>query len=221
MNKTLGIFILLASLGSASADILYLRNGPSVEGVFMGATTREVKFKGPNGAIKPYAISNVEAVEFSEPPPPPPKPQSKSTVVIPAGTTITVRTIDNIDSTQTAAGATYRASIDDPVAVGDQVIIPRGADCTIQVAQVQENKELAIKLYNVTVAGKRYDVAADYAQLEAQGTSKTKKGFRRGALLGGLGAAIGGIAGGGSAAAIGAVSGAGLGAISATMAKGK
>jgi hypothetical protein len=73
----------------------------------------------------------------------------------------------------------------------------------------------------VAVGGKLYDVAANYAQIEAEGTSKTKKGVRRSVLLGGLGAAIGGIAGGGSGAAIGAVSGAGLGAISATMAKGK
>jgi hypothetical protein len=219
MKRTLGIITLLASLGGASADTLYLRNAPSVEGIFMGGTSREVKFKGPDGVTKGYAISNIEALEFSEPPPKAAKPGS--TVVVPAGTTITVRTIDNIDSTQTSPGERFRASIDDPVVVGNQVIIPRGANCTVQVAEVQENKELAIKLYNVTIGGKSYDVAANYAQLEAQGTSKTKKGVRRGALLGGVGAAIGGIAGGGSGAAIGAVSGVGLGAISGAMAKGK
>jgi hypothetical protein len=219
MNRTLGIITLLASLGSASADTLYLRNGPSMEGTFMGATSGEVKFKGSDGVTKEYAISNVEALEFSMPRPGTAKPGS--TMVIPAGTTITVRTIDSIDSTQTSLGARYHASIDDPVVVGNQVIIPRGANCTIQIAQLQENKELAIKLYNVTINGKSYDVATSYAQLEATGTSKTKKGVRRGVVLGGLGAAIGGIAGGGSAAAIGAVSGAGLGAISGAMAKGK
>jgi hypothetical protein len=220
MHRTLGIITLLASLAVASADTLYLRNGPSMEGNFMGATDSEVRFKGPDGLIKAYAISDIEAVEFSAPPPPKPAP-SVSSVVIPAGTTITVRTIDNIDSTQTSAGQRVRASIDDPVVVGNQVIIPRGADCTVQVVEVEQNKQLALKLYDVTVSGKPYDVAANYAQLEAQGTSKTKKGVRRAAVLGGLGAAIGGIAGGGSAAAIGAVSGVGLGAVSGAMAKGK
>jgi hypothetical protein len=215
----LGIVTLLVSLGGASADTLYTRNGASVEGILMGATSREVKFKGPDGVTKTYAISNIEALEFSVPQPTPAKPASK--IVVPEGTIITVRTIDNIDSTQTRPGQKYRASIDDPVVVGNQVIMPRGANCTIQIDQVQQNKQLAIKLYDVTVSGKPYDVAANYAQIEAQGTSKTKKGVRRGAVLGGLGAAIGGIAGGGSGAAIGAVSGAGLGAISATMAKGK
>lgn len=217
----IGIIALIASL-SASADTLYLRSGTTIEGVFVGATSREVQFKGSDGVAKRYSVSNIEALEFTEPPPAPPKAAKPgSTVVIPANTTITVRTIDNIDSSQTSPGQRFRAGIDDPVVVGDQVIIPRGANCTVQVVQVQENKEMALKLSDITVRGKSYDVAANYAQLEAQGTSKTKKGVKRGALLGGLGAAIGGIAGGGSGAAIGAVSGVGLGAISATMAKGK
>jgi hypothetical protein len=219
MNRTLRIITVLALLGTASADTLYFRNGPKVEGTFIGATSQQVKFKGPDGAVTGYPISNIEAVEFSVPPPKP-KPAG-SNVVIPAGTVITVRTIDNIDSEQTSPGQKFRASIDDPVVVGNQVIIPRGADCTLVIDKVQENKELAIKLYDVTIEGKRHDVAANYAQIQAEGTSKTKKGVRRSVLLGGLGAAIGGIAGGGSGAAIGAVSGAGLGAISATMAKGK
>ncbi len=219
MNKTLGTFILLASLGSATADTLYVRNGPKVEGTFVSATNRDVRFKGSDGLIKTYAVSTIEDLEFSEARPTAAKPGS--TVVIPAGTMITVRTIDEIDSTKVGPGQKFHASIDDPVVVGDKVIIPRGADCMVQIAQVQENKELAIKLYNVTVRGKSYDVAANYAQLEATGTSKTKKGARRGIALGGLGAAIGGIAGGGTGAAIGAVSGVGLGAVSGAMAKGK
>jgi len=141
--------------------------------------------------------------------------------VVPAGTTLTVRMIDNIDSSKTAPGERFRASIDDPVVVGNQVVIPRGADCTVQVVQVQENKQLAIKLYDVTVSGKPHDVAANYAQLQAQGSSKTQKGVKRSVLIGGAGAAIGGIAGGGKGAAIGAASGVGLGAISGAMAQGK
>jgi hypothetical protein len=219
MIRTVAILSVLTLLRSASADTLYLRDGTRVEGIFMGATANEAKFKGSDDITKTYALSRIEALELSMPRPTVAKPGAP--VVIPAGTIITVRTIDNIDSTQTGAGERYRASIDDPVTVGNHVIIPRDANCTVQIAQVQENKELAIKLYNVTVKGKAYDVAADYAQIQAEGTSKTKKGVRRSVVLGGLGAAIGGIAGGGSAAAIGAVSGVGLGAISATMANGK
>src|SRR3954454_13918557 len=92
--------------------------------------------------------------------------KAASTVVIPEGTTITVSMIDSIDSTKIGPGARFRASIDDPIVVANRVIIPRGADCKVQVVQVEENKQLALKLYDVTVGEKTYDVAASYAQLE-------------------------------------------------------
>jgi len=73
----------------------------------------------------------------------------------------------------------------------------------------------------VTANGKAHDAASGNATLEAKGTSKTKKGFRRGLGLGGAGAGIGALAGGGERAAIGAALGVGLGAISGAAAKGK
>lgn len=143
-----------------------------------------------------------------------------SKVTVPAGTQISVRLIDNIDSAVTGAGQQYRGSIDDPVAVGDQVVIPRGADCSIQVVQVQGTKDMALKLQEISIGGKVYHTATDYAELKAEGASKGKKAVRRGVGLGALGAGIGGIAGGGKGAAIGAVVGGGVGAISAAGAKG-
>src|SRR5437764_14111744 len=101
MNRTLGIITLLALLGTARADTLYFRNGPKVDGVFIGATSQQVKFKGPDGAVTGYPISNIEAVEFSVPPPKP-KPAG-SNVVIPASTIITATPIANIDSAHTSS----------------------------------------------------------------------------------------------------------------------
>jgi hypothetical protein len=140
---------------------------------------------------------------------------------VPAGTQISIRLIDSIDSTKTKAGERFRCSVDDPVVVGNTVVIKRGDPCTLQIVEAEANKEVAIKLYDVTVNGKAHDVAAGYATLEAQGTSKKKKGARRGLVLGGAGAGIGALAGGGTGAAIGAVAGVGLGAISGAAAKGK
>ena len=226
---TVALPILLA-VGMASADTLRLKNGSTIQGVFVGADSRELQFMGPDGAKKAFAIASVAGVDFGGTPPaapgpaaPPPaaRPSSATRVVIPAGTPITIRMIDSIDSTKTAASERFRASIDDPVVVGSQTVIPRGANCTVQIVQVQENKEMAVKLYDVTVKGKAYDVVAGYAELQAQGTSKGKKAGRRALLGGGVGAGIGAIAGGGKGAAIGAAAGAGLGAISGAAAKGK
>src|SRR5277367_1002649 len=130
---------------------------------------------------------------------------------VPAGTEIVVRLIDGIDSTKTGAGERFRASIDDPVIVGDRVVIPRDADATVQIVKAEKSSELSIKLYDVTVNGRNFDVVSNYAQVKAPG--KGSKYAKRSIGLGALGAAIGGIAGGGKGAAIGALSGAGLGAV--------
>jgi len=129
---------------------------------------------------------------------------------VPAGTEIVVRLIDGIDSTKTANGERFRASIDDPVILGDRVVIPRNADASVQIVKAEKSSELSIKLYDITVNGKSIDVVSNYAQVKAPG--KGSKYAKRSVGLGALGAAIGGIAGGGKGAAIGAVSGAGLGA---------
>jgi hypothetical protein len=129
---------------------------------------------------------------------------------VPAGTEIIVRLIDGIDSTKTGPGERFRASVDDPVIVGDRVVIPRNADASVQIVKADKSSELSIKLYDVTVNGRSFDAVSNYAQVKAPG--KGSKYAKRSVGLGALGAAVGGIAGGGKGAAIGAASGAGLGA---------
>jgi len=141
-------------------------------------------------------------------------------VTVPTGTQITVRMIDNVDSAATGSGQMYRASIDDPVAIGDQFAIPRGANCTVQVVKVKGTNEMALKLHDISIGGKVYDTSTDYAQLKAEGSSKKSKAVKRGVGLGALGAGVGALAGGGKGAGIGAAVGGGVGAISAAAAKG-
>ena len=151
--------LLFYSAATGAADTLRLRDGSSLTGTFLGASTREVQFLPDGGAAKNIAISSVAGVDFEAPAPPPPPSApaaaaSTAGIVIPAGTEVTVRLIDGVDSTRTAAGERFRAGIDDPIILGDRVIIPRGADCTVQVIAVEENREMAIKLYDITLNGK-------------------------------------------------------------------
>ncbi len=140
---------------------------------------------------------------------------------IPAGTQITVRTIDAVDGKTAVPGARFRASLADPVAIGSHVVIPPGVNCTVELVSVQSGEGMALRLRDISADGKIYSTSTEYASVAAQGTSKTKKGVRRGVGLGALGAGIGAIAGGGQAAAIGALVGGSVGAISAVGAKGK
>src|SRR5512138_1951401 len=90
----------------------------------------------------------------------PPRTVGQKPTTVPAGTEITVRLIDGIDSQKTGAGERFRASIDDPVIVGDTLVLPRNADATVQIVKAEKSSELAVKLYDVTVNGKQIDTVS-------------------------------------------------------------
>src|ERR1039458_9503632 len=106
---------------------------------------------------------------------------------VPSGTEIVVRLIDGIDSTKTGAGERFRASIDDPVILGDRVVIPRNADATVQVVKADKTSELSIKLYDVTVNGRSFDVVSNYAQVKAPAKGKVCQTLSRFGSLRGSG----------------------------------
>ena len=207
-----GVGALLAA--ALQADVLKLKNGPAVQGTLISANSRELSFLSMEGAAKTYPIDAIAGVDFAPLP-------AAGVMTIPAGTQIAVRTIDAVDGNTAKPGARYRASIDDPVMVGSQTAIPRGANCTLEVVALQAGQEMALRLRDVNVAGKLYSTSTEYAEVEATGTSKSQKGLKRGIGLGAVGAGVGAIAGGGKGAAIGGVVGASAGALSAAGAKGK
>jgi hypothetical protein len=53
---------------------------------------------------------------------------TSSSVKIPAGTRISIRTIDAIDSNKHRAGYRFQASLEEPVSVDGNMVIPKGAD---------------------------------------------------------------------------------------------
>lgn len=142
--------------------------------------------------------------------PPPPKP-----VTIPDGTTLTIRMIDPIDSDRNQIGDRFHATLDTPISVGDQVILPQGADIEGRVAELRSSghftgkSEIALELTSVSLNGRRYNLQTD--QYTREGSSRGKN---TAAKVGGgaaVGAILGGIIGGGKGAAIGATVGAGAG----------
>jgi hypothetical protein len=166
------------------------------------------------------APSSSSAASRAVTPPPAPGPA----LTIPSGTTITVRMIDSIDTDVTGAGERFRASIDDPVIVDGKVAIPRGADATVQVMRVEQSgrisgsDEIALKLYDVTIDRRPYEVATEYAEVKGEGQGK--RTAKTTAVTTGVGAALGAIIGGGKGAAIGAGAGAATG-VAVSAARGK
>ena len=219
----ISVCVLLLS-GLALADELHLRNGAVITGSYIGGDTRSVRFIGPDGNVQMYSVDGVASIHFVTAaavaptvaaPPPSRTVSSQPAVTVPAGTEITVRLIDSIDADITGAGERFRASIDDPISVDGRIVVPRHADASVQVTRVEQGgavrgrDEVALKLYDITLNGRVYEIATNYA--EVRGKGKTGKTVRNATLGGVGGAVIGGILGGGKGAAIGAGAGAGTG----------
>jgi hypothetical protein len=164
----------------------------------------------PNG---PPSNSNAAAPNY--PPPPAPANVPAGNIEVPAGTQVVVRLIDAADSKRDSLGQTYRASVEQPVVVNGQTVIPRGSDAVAVLSDQQQSGKiegktmLTIALRSVAVNGHTYDLATSTVN-----KASTSRSTKSGEVIGGtalLGAIIGALAGGGRGAAIGAVSGAGVG----------
>jgi hypothetical protein len=132
-------------------------------------------------------------------------------VTVPAGTTINVRLTQTIDVDVAQTGMTFKVRVDDPVSIDGRVVIPREAGAVVQAVKVAQSGEfkgsdqISLKLNAVSIGGRAYQVASEYATVEGKGEGKrTARKVGGGA---GLGAIVGGIAGGGEGALIGAVVG--------------
>src|SRR6201997_3619254 len=106
---------LMASI--AWADSLELKNGSLIKGKFMGGTESEISFQ-VGSSVQKYNVADVVSLKFdsegaasdqpnlspsslpNEPQPTEHVAKTPAYVTIPAGTRISVRTIDAIDSTQ-------------------------------------------------------------------------------------------------------------------------
>lgn len=139
-----------------------------------------------------------------------------SPLALPQGTKMSIRLVDAIDSSVNKPGDTFRATVETPVMVNGKEVIPKYAEVTGQVVNVESaghftgRSELGIILTTVSAAGQTYSLKTQ--ALAKEGSSR---GVRTAVIVGGgaaAGAVIGAIAGGAKGAAIGGAAGAGAGA---------
>ena len=155
----------------------------------------------PNPVVQPAPVTPA-------PPSPPPPPQK---VTIPAGTQLTVRLNEPLDSEKNQVGDAFHASLGAPIVINDQTVIPSGADVTGRVAAVQSagrfagSSILTLELTSLSVNGKTYNVQTNQWSRQGKGEGKNTAVKAGGGAA--LGAVIGALAGGGRGAAIGAAAG--------------
>ena len=234
----LGVFAVLGY-----ADTLTLRNGRVVHGEYIGGDARHIKFT-VGDRVETYAVDDIDSLQFGgggqgqqavapQAPPAaaagfaqqPAQPAPSSGMQIPIGTKITIRMIDSVNSEQTRLGQTFRASVDEPVILNEQTVVPRGADAFVKLVEDKQSGKfegktvLTLVLQQVMVNGRMVDVTTgDVSEASSSRGSRTAK------VVGGtaaLGAIVGALAGGGKGAAIGAGSGAAVGGGVQEMTKGQ
>ncbi len=234
-----GVLVLLCA--PLFADQIVLRDGRQYSGKFIRADLNVVEFRVA-GKVETFRTTDVAQIVFQEPElltsPPQPRtappahepartqaPQQTRAaadsepvpvVTLPEGTQIIVRTTIAIDTDRNRVGDPFDAVLEQPLALGSQVLVPRGVPVKGRIAYSRESGKLSgqsmliLELTQLTTGGRTYQLSTtDYSQ---QGASRGKE--TAGTVGGGaaLGAIIGAIAGGGKGAAIGAATGAAVGA---------
>jgi len=173
-------------------------------------------------AAAPATPAPVEAAQPAPQPAPAPQPVQAT---VPAGTVVTVRMIDSIDSARNHPGDEFDATVNSPVVAGDRVVIPQGSNARVRLVEAKTSghmtgrSELEIELVSLTVNGTAYNVES--GTYNVQGASRGKRTAETVGGGAGLGALIGAIAGRGKGAAIGAGIGAAAGAGAQAVTKGQ
>ena len=144
------------------------------------------------------------------------EPREREPLVVPAGTTVTIRLGSALGSKLSQSGDSFSGTVAKEVVVGNRVAIPRGTPVSGTVVDAKSlgrfkgAAELQVRLDSINLHGADLPVRAAAQTFTAKGKGKrTAVMTGGGAALGGL---IGGLAGGGKGAAIGLAAGAGAGA---------
>jgi hypothetical protein len=241
--------LMCAALCSAllAGDTLVLRSGRSVEGTYLGGDSRKVRM-AVGDSVESFSVDEISDIRFGSggkpaaaaTSTPAPATRRRAEVLrpapatpvehsgrreVPAGTTLVVRMIDDVDSERDSLGQTFRASVDEAVVVNGETVIPRGADVVAKLVADKEagrltgRSELTLDLQTVTVNGRQLEIAT--GEVTQQGESRTRQTATRTGGGAALGAIIGAIAGGGRGAAIGAATGAAAGGAVQVLTKGE
>src|SRR5579863_167945 len=88
-------------------------------------------------------------------------------VTLPAGTIISVRIADEVDSSHGKIGDLYTGSVDPSVLIGNQVAIPRGTEAHMRMVEDKKGghlhgkAEVELELDSLVINGQKLDVESD------------------------------------------------------------
>jgi hypothetical protein len=233
--------------------VVHLQNGSKVAGTIVASSQTDMTLAGDDGIERKIPMAQVKSVDYeaakpspqqasggstppgpvpprgpAEPPAPAPPAVTTTTYELPAGSELSVRTGEMIDSSTAAEGQTFEVLLTrDATDVHGDVVIPRGSAGRIVIKSASGGNrfkgasDLVLDLKSVAIGGTRYAVdAADISEQGKQGVGANKRTAKFAGGGAAIGALVGAIAGGGKGAAIGAGAGAGGGLLTQVLTKG-
>ena len=236
--RNYGFLLVLCLLSSGAwSDTLELRNGSVIKGKFISRTDTEISFQ-VGSSVQKYSLGDVVSLKFDNDGAAGQAPMATTEakgaeqnvaktpgmITIAAGTRISVRTIDSIDSTKNHVGDRFQASLEQPLTVDGNVVVAKGADVYGRLAESKTSgtftgkSQLRLELTGIVVNGQTVPIVT--GEYELSGKSRGASTAKRTAGGAAVGSIIGALAGGGKGAAIGAGVGGGVGAGSETITKG-
>jgi len=200
------------AMAPAYADTLTLKDGHKIEGKFIGKDGDLISFEsdGIKMAIHASKIANlsmnadagtasasasapVYAPVYAPAPAPVNNRAPEAPAVVPAGTTLTIRLIDQLDADKQGAGAQFSARLEGGLTANGHVVVPEGSE-VIGVIQAAEKSgrafgrsSLMITLSQIKIDGVLKPIATNSVNAASESTGRESGGrVLRGAALGGL-----------------------------------
>lgn len=165
---------------------------------------------------KPAGFSQRRPSAITVPPGTSTDPLPTTSLTVPAGTQITVRMIDGVDSDTARVGDRFHASLIEDLYADGALIAPKDTDVygrltqANQAGRIQGQSELRLELTDIMINNRLQPIqTGDY---QVSGKSRGRDTAKKTAGGAALGAIIGAVAGGGKGAAIGAGVGGAAGA---------
>jgi hypothetical protein len=180
----------------------------------------------PVARVVPTDVISAEPIPF--PPTEPAMPSEPRSLVatLPAGSVLTVRLLDTLNTDRNQAGDRFQASLEEPIVLDGTVVASRGTIVEGRIVDSQKAgrvkgvAEMTLELTQLRIPDGEVILLESNA-IRREGETSTGKDAAKVGAGAAIGAVIGAIGGGGKGAAVGAASGAGAGTAGVLLTRGE
>jgi hypothetical protein len=195
----------LLANGIVHADTIELADGTLLEGDFIGSSNGIIMFN-TGSSIEAFPEDKVVGIFLSSGVATAEKERAKSStsVTVPAGTRLVIRTTDSVDTSRHAAGHRFRGQLESALVVAGNTVVPRGAYVHGRITDANQSRAIAgdtnlsMTFTDILINDQLFPIAT--SGMKAQAGNEAGRTVGRTARA----AAIGGLAGGSSGARRGA-----------------